>query len=94
VKEEILMIEAVGIPILLKAVDFLFEEGRKILQERRERRKAEHGVKIVDPETAGKSVSNEAKVSDAIDNREVAKGLDIRALKDYKKVSDSISISE
>jgi hypothetical protein len=33
------MIETVQIPILLKAIDFLFEEGRKILEERRERRK-------------------------------------------------------
>ena len=34
------MIETVQIPILLKAIDFLFEEGRKILEERRERRKS------------------------------------------------------
>ncbi|HXQ36454.1 MAG TPA: hypothetical protein VN843_20745 [Anaerolineales bacterium] len=34
------MIEAVQIPILLKAIDFVFDEGRKILDERRERRKA------------------------------------------------------
>ena len=33
------MIEAVQIPILLKAIDFIFDEGRKILEERRERRK-------------------------------------------------------
>jgi len=33
------MIDPVQIPILLKAVDFVFEEGRKILEERRERRK-------------------------------------------------------
>lgn len=33
------MIETVQIPILLKAIDFLFEEGRKILEERRERRR-------------------------------------------------------
>ena len=33
------MIDAVQLPILLKAVDFVFEEGRKILTERRERRK-------------------------------------------------------
>jgi hypothetical protein len=33
------MIDPVQLPILLKAVDFVFEEGRKILQERRERRK-------------------------------------------------------
>ena len=34
------MIEAIQIPILLKAIDFVFDEGRKILEERRERRKA------------------------------------------------------
>jgi hypothetical protein len=35
------MIDAVQIPILLKAIDFVFDEGRRILEERRERRKAE-----------------------------------------------------
>ena len=34
------MIDAIQIPILLKAIDFVFDEGRKILEERRERRKA------------------------------------------------------
>jgi hypothetical protein len=34
------MIETVQIPILLKAIDILFEQGRKILVERWERRKA------------------------------------------------------
>ncbi len=33
--------EIIGTPILLKAVDFLFGEASKILQERRERRKSE-----------------------------------------------------
>lgn len=33
------MIDPIQIPILLKAIDFVFEEGRKILEERRERRK-------------------------------------------------------
>ena len=33
------MIDPVQIPVLLKAIDFVFEEGRKILEERRERRK-------------------------------------------------------
>lgn len=33
------MIDPVQLPILLKALDFIFEEGRKILDERRERRK-------------------------------------------------------
>lgn len=33
------MIDPVQLPILLKAIDFVFGEGRKILEERRERRK-------------------------------------------------------
>ena len=33
------MIEVIAIPILMKAIDFLFDEGHKIFQERRERRK-------------------------------------------------------
>jgi hypothetical protein len=32
------MIDPTQLPILLKAIDFVFEEGRKILEERRERR--------------------------------------------------------
>src|SRR5215208_4738782 len=35
------MIETIQIPLLLKAIDFVFEEGRKLLEERRERRKAD-----------------------------------------------------
>ena len=35
------MIDVAQLPILLKAIDFIFDEGRKILEERRERRKAE-----------------------------------------------------
>lgn len=35
------MIDPIQVPILLKAIDFVFEEGRKILEERRERRKSE-----------------------------------------------------
>ena len=33
------MIDPTQLPILLKAIDFVFEEGHKILEERRERRK-------------------------------------------------------
>jgi hypothetical protein len=35
------MIDPTQLPILLKALDFLFEEGHKILAERRERKKME-----------------------------------------------------
>jgi len=41
------MIDAVQIPILLKAIDFVFDEGRKILQERRERRKTNESAPAV-----------------------------------------------
>ena len=34
-----MMIDPTTLPILLKAIDFVFDEGRKILEERRERRK-------------------------------------------------------
>ena len=33
------MIDPVQLPLLMKAIDFVFEEGRKILEERREQRK-------------------------------------------------------
>ena len=33
------MIDPTQLPILLKAIDFVFDEGRRILEERRERRK-------------------------------------------------------
>jgi hypothetical protein len=42
------MIESIQIPLLLKAIDFVFDEGRKILAERRERRMAENGVTKAD----------------------------------------------
>jgi hypothetical protein len=36
------MIDPAQLPMLLKAIDFIFDEGHKILQERRERRKLQH----------------------------------------------------
>lgn len=44
------MIDAVQIPILLKAIDFVFDEGRRILEERRERRKAQAAETQAAPE--------------------------------------------
>lgn len=38
------MIDPTTLPILIKALDFLFEEGRKILEEKRERRKQTSSV--------------------------------------------------
>lgn len=58
------MLDPVQIPILLKAIDFLFDEGRKILEERRERRKMEANPPISEaqqPETAPAVSESEPK---------------------------------
>ena len=39
-----MMIDPTTLPILLKAIDFIFDEGRKILEERRERREKDESV--------------------------------------------------
>jgi hypothetical protein len=47
------MIDPVQLPILLKAIDFVFDEGRKILEERRQRRKTDDASpEIVEQEPA------------------------------------------
>ena len=46
------MIDPTQLPILLKAIDFVFEEGRKILEERRERRKNNNSGVSESPEAA------------------------------------------
>jgi hypothetical protein len=38
------MIDPTAVPVLIKALDWLFGEGSKILQEHRERRKAQQGT--------------------------------------------------
>ncbi len=63
------MIEAFSIPVLLKAVKFLFEEGSKILQERRERRSKEHDkANTIETPTS----SDEAVSKDIIQSKETA----------------------
>ena len=64
------MIETIQIPILLKAIDFVFDEGRRILQERRERRKSqeleqpsETPEPAAEPSPAEIQESNEVKQS-------------------------------
>ena len=52
------MIDSIQIPLLLKAIDFVFDEGRKILAERRERRMAEN--------TAPKAEEPKAEVKEVI----------------------------
>ena len=43
------MIDAIQLPILLKAIDFIFDEGRKILEERRQRRNVNNNAAETEP---------------------------------------------
>ena len=48
------MIDPTQLPILLKAIDFVFDEGRKILEERRERRKNSDSAPIEEAQKPAK----------------------------------------
>ncbi len=48
------MIDPIQLPLLLKAIDFVFEEGRKILDERREQRRLNNA-------SPGSGVSDQSK---------------------------------
>ena len=57
------MIDPTQLPILLKAIDFVFEEGRKILEERRERRKAN----ATPPDGKSEEPAEETALAQALD---------------------------
>lgn len=50
------MLETVQLPLMLKAIDFLFDEGRKIMAERRERRLAENTAPKTETPQAEKEI--------------------------------------
>lgn len=56
------MLDPIQIPILLKAIDFVFDEGRKLLEERRERRKTSEASA---PPPAGEPVEPALEVTPA-----------------------------
>ena len=74
------MIDHIQLPILLKAIDFVFEEGRKILEERRERRKAS--------DTASKSEDHESAKEPALPAPE--KAIEIKQELQTSKVDESL----
>jgi len=49
------MIDPVQLPLLMKAIDFVFEEGHKILEERREQ---VQGLVLIDPQVASVSTGD------------------------------------
>jgi len=51
------MIDPTQLPILLKAIDFVFDEGRKILEERRERRKTSDSTATIENQEPAKETT-------------------------------------
>jgi len=83
-----MMVDPMAIPILLKAVDFLFGEGSKILEERKERRKKQSPVRNEDGiEVAEKLGDSSALQEDAIKTREEA--LQVRLSETSIKATES-----
>ena len=69
------MIEVIGIPLLMKAVDFLFDEGHKIIRERRERRqsvqkKGENKLLVTKPVEKTESDIETLASTDSVQSRE------------------------
>jgi hypothetical protein len=65
------MIDPAQLPLLLKAIDFVFEEGRKILEERRERRK----LNDVSPKREDSEPAQELVLPEPEDGKEIRQDL-------------------
>ena len=66
------MLDPTALPILLRTLDFLFEEGGKILQERRERRNAKKETAKPKEETAPEVTSDNKDEPKIIRSKEKA----------------------
>jgi hypothetical protein len=65
------MLDTIHIPILLKAIDFVFDEGRKILEERRERRKMGDNS----PQSGAQEVAEETPLPEVEKGNEIKQDL-------------------
>ena len=65
------MIDPTQLPLLLKAIDFVFEEGHKILEERRERRKMNNAL----PDNETITPGNEPVPLESEDGKEIRQDL-------------------
>lgn len=70
------MIDPTQLPILLKAIDFVFEEGRKILEERRERRKAQENPPKAEIQAPKENIAAESQQKDKIKKDLLASKID------------------
>jgi hypothetical protein len=70
------MIDPMQLPILLKALDFVFDEGRKILEERRERRKEENAPKSDTQEPSAETALPEPEKAKEVKQDLIASNID------------------
>lgn len=70
------MIDPMQLPILLKALDFVFDEGRKILDERRERRKQENDPKSDAQESSAETTPAEPEKAQEVKQDLIASKID------------------
>ena len=87
------MLETIQIPLLLKAIDFVFDEGRKILEERRERRKTNESVpeiKEIDPEPAKEVVPLEPEKINEIKQDLISSKIDELLWRNYQREIESL----
>ena len=90
------MIDVAQLPILLKAIDFIFDEGRKILEERLERRKAEAAPQDVKgPEPAEGAAPAEEQNQEEVRHELVSSKIDEIVWKDHEaEVSHLVKLLE
>jgi hypothetical protein len=71
------MLDPIQLPILLKAIDFIFDEGRKILEERRERRRMNANPPASEPQEDEKELTlPEPEKAEAIKQDLIASKID------------------
>lgn len=85
------MIDPVQLPILLKAIDFVFDEGHKILEERRERRKQNNNaLKVEDPEPEKEIISLEPEKTAEIKQDLISSKIDELLWKNNQREIESL----
>ena len=85
------MIDPAQLPILLKAIDFVFEEGRKIMEERRERRKQNaNGVQTEESQPAKDIVPLQPEKAREIKQDLITSKIDELLWKDHKWFIESL----
>ena len=79
------MLDPIQLPILMKAIDFVFDEGRKILEERRERRKSEDAVPENKDQETAQEIAPPVQESKEIKQDLLSAKIEEKLWEDYKE---------